>query len=140
LDVGCVLCYAEFVDEGKDCAGRNTAAAEGDEGVQAGIVPVTDVALLDKLNNLTLGQDSSGDVQTTIFTLVGAVDLQLVAKPIIRDTRKLEFGRAEGVRDLLNAITETMGEVVGGVDLPLGTGAVVGSWVAAVDDRVTKGL
>ncbi len=42
--------------------------------------------------------------------------------------------------DSLHRIDDRAGEVVGGVDLPLGTGAVVGSWVAAVDDRVTKGL
>ena len=109
----------------EDGAGGNTAAAEGDEGVQAGIVPVTDVALLDKLDNLALGEDCAGNVQTAIFALVGTVDLQLIAEPIVRDARKLEFSRAERVRDLLNAITQTVGKVVGGVDLPLATSAVV---------------
>lgn len=42
--------------------------------------------------------------------------------------------------DSLHGIDNRAGEIIGGVDLPLSASTVVRSWVAAVDDGVTKGL
>jgi hypothetical protein len=75
LDVCDVLCDAEVVYEGQDCSWGNTAAAECDQRIQTRVVPVADVAFFDELDDLALGKDCSGDVETTVFALVGAVDL-----------------------------------------------------------------
>lgn len=48
LDVGKGGGDAEFVDEGEDGAGGDAAAAEGDEGEEAGVVPVADYFLVDE--------------------------------------------------------------------------------------------
>ena len=95
LDVGGALCYAKVIDEGEDSAGGHAATAQCDERVQTWVIPVADMSFLDKLDDLALGENSAGDVKTAVLALVGAVDLQLIAEPLVRDARELELGCAQ---------------------------------------------
>jgi len=121
LHVGDGLGDSDFVDEVQDSTGGDTTATQGDEGVQARIVPVTDMTLLNELDDLTLGENGSGDVETAVFALHGTVDIELVVKPFIRNTGELELSCAERVSDTLNTIAQAVGEIVSRETLePLG--------------------
>ena len=65
LNVGEGSGYPELVDEGEDCAGGDTAAAEGDEGEEAGVVPSADDGVVDQGFDFPLGEDGAGDSETS---------------------------------------------------------------------------
>lgn len=125
LDVGEGGGDAEFVDEGEDGAGRNAAPAERDEGVESWVVPGADVFGGDELEEFAFGEDGAGEVEATVFALHGFVDFHGVAEPFVGDAGKGEFGGAERVGDVLEAIAQTMREVVGWVYPPFVAGAVM---------------
>lgn len=62
MDVGEGGGDAEFVDEGEDGAGGDAAASEGDEGEEAGVVPVADDVVVDEGFDFAFGEDGAGYV------------------------------------------------------------------------------
>ncbi|KAI3476291.1 hypothetical protein L1887_62128 [Cichorium endivia] len=127
---------AERADEREDGAWRHTAAAEGDEREHARVVPVLDVALLDELEDLALGHDGALERQTAVLGLARLVHLECVAEPLVRLAREDEFGGAERVADVFEAIDKTVGKVVGRVDAPVLARAVMRGLEHTVGDEV----
>ena len=116
---------AELVDELENGAGGHTSAANGDQGVQTGVVPAANVLAVNKRLELALGEHGAGQAETAVFALHGLVDFERLVEPLIRDTAENELGGAEGVGDALEAIAKAVSEIVGRVDLPLASGPVV---------------
>ncbi|TQS33570.1 hypothetical protein Golomagni_06080, partial [Golovinomyces magnicellulatus] len=127
---------AERADEREDGAWRHTAAAEGDEREHARVVPVLDVALLDELEDLALGHDGALERQTAVLGLARLVHLECVAEPLVRLAREDEFGGAERMADVFEAIDKTVGKVVGRVDAPVLARAVMRGLEHTVGDEV----
>lgn len=149
LDVGVRVGDAELLDEVEHGLGGDTTAAQGDHGVEAGVVPAADgrgddavahLCALDEHEDAALGEDGAVDAQAAVLALHGALLLglghlhvELLQQPVVGDAALAELDSAHGVGDTLERITDAVGEVVGGVDLPPVAGAVV---VVLLDDTV----
>lgn len=88
---------AEFVDKGEYSSWWDTTATNSDEGVKPGVVPAADIALVDEFSDLAFGHDGPGEVEAAVLGLLGAVDLEGVAKPVVGLARVDEFGGTERV-------------------------------------------
>ena len=78
---------------------RVAASAQSTERRHAGIVPASHVFFLHELQQLALGDNGVGQVQSGELDLLWVVDAQLVDEPIVEGTVILEFECADGVRD-----------------------------------------
>lgn len=122
-NIGGTLRDAQLVYKGQNSAWRNAAAAKGNQSEQLGRVPAADIAVVNELVQLSLRQDSSGQIEAAVFSLHGLKDVQLVDQPVVRLPRQLEFGRAKTMGDILKGIDQAMGKVVGWVHRPFRAGA-----------------
>jgi hypothetical protein len=48
----------------------------------------------------------------------------------------LELQRADAVCDAFQVITQAMGEIIQGIDAPLGAGVMMGGMTDAIEDRI----
>lgn len=69
------------------------------------------MVLLNKLVQLALGKNCSGQVESAVFSLHGLEDVQLVDEPIVRLTRELKLGGTERVGDVFETIDKAVREV-----------------------------
>jgi len=97
LDIRSRSSDAEFVDKGEYSSWWDTTATNSDEGVKPGVVPAADIALVDEFSDLAFGHDGPGEVEAAVLGLLGAVDLEGVAKPVVGLARVDEFGGTERV-------------------------------------------
>ena len=115
---------------------RNALAAQGAEGGHAGVVPALHIAFLDKLDELALGENGVGEVQTGELRLLGMIDAKGLQYPVVEVAVVDELKRAQRVGDALDGVAQRMREVVHGVDAPLLASAVVG----CMPDPVERGI
>ena len=97
------------------------------------------MAALDQLDEAALRQHRIGQVEPGELILPGPVgDRQLVDQPVIQRAMILEFEGAEGMGDALDGIRLAMGEIIGRIDMPVGSGARMGGVKDAIDHRVAQ--
>lgn len=123
--------------EGRD---DGTAAADTTHGGHARVVPAPDVASVNDLGELTLGQDCADKVQTSEAPVVNLAELELLDEPLVLGIAIVVLGGTQSVCDALDRVDDGAAEVVGRVHLPLGASAVVVLGVASVNDGVAHGL
>lgn len=78
-DVG----HTKLGNKGKQGAGRNAASTKGDDSVKTRVIPVLDVAVLDKLRDLSFGEESTLEVETCEFVLTSLVNAEGVTEPFV---------------------------------------------------------
>ena len=83
MDIRSRSSNAKFVDKGEDSSWWDTTATNSDKRVKPGVIPATDIALVNEFSDLAFGHDGPGEVETAILRLLGAVDLEGVAEPVI---------------------------------------------------------
>ncbi|OPZ12598.1 MAG: hypothetical protein BWZ10_02078 [candidate division BRC1 bacterium ADurb.BinA364] len=132
------LGHADAAHEVADRFGSVAPAAHAAQGRHAGIVPAADEPLLDQLAQFALAGDGVIDVQAGEFDLARMVDAQFPAIPVVQRAMVLETEIAQRMRDALDRIGLAVREVVGGVDHPFGSGAVVMGVQDAIHHRVAQ--
>ena len=113
-------------------------AAHSRQRRHAGIVPAAHVPLLHQPGELALAQDGLGDVEASELDLLGAVDSQVLQVPVVEGAMILEFQGADGMSHPFDGVGLAVGEVIGGIDAPLVTGARMGGMEDPVHDRISK--
>jgi hypothetical protein len=134
--LGRALLEDEFAESGDD----GTATTDTADGGHAGVVPAPDNAGVDNLGELALGQDGFDKVQAREAPVVDLAQLEVVNEPLVLCITVVVLGGTQGVRHPLERIDNRAAEVVGGVDLPCVSSAVMCLGVAAVDDGVAHGF
>ncbi|KAH3667407.1 hypothetical protein OGAPHI_003056 [Ogataea philodendri] len=119
LDVGSRGGDSQSVDETQNGSWRNTSSSQRLQSVQSWIVPATNISLVHKLGNLSLGHDRSTQVQPTIFSLRWSINVQHVTQPLVTLSAEIELGGTQRMTDVLERIDQTVCEVVCWIDLPL---------------------
>lgn len=111
LDVCHVLGDTQLIDKRTNSTRGNTTATKTNQSVQARVVPASHMVLPNELVQLALGKNRSGQIETTVFSLHRLEDIQLVDEPVVRLTRELKLGGAEGVSDVFETIDKAMCEI-----------------------------
>lgn len=140
VEVHDVLRRTLLQDELLKSRNDGTSAADTTDGRHARVIPAPDVAGVNDLGQLALGQHSADEVETSETPVVNLAELELGDEPLVLSVAVVVLGGTESVCDTLERIDDGAAEVVGRVHLPLGAGAVVVLGIAAVDDRVAHGL
>lgn len=118
----------------------HASAADPADGGEARVVPAPDEAGFDELGEFALREQRADEVHAGEIPDVDFAELEDVLEPFVLGIPVAVLIGPESVRDAFEGVEDGHAEVVGGVDLPGGAGAVVGLGVAAVDDRVTHGF
>ena len=128
-------------DEVAEGGDGHTAPADTTDGGHARIVPAPDLAGIDELGELALGEEGADEVHAGEIPHVDLAELEGINEPLVLGVAVGVLGGAESVGDALMAVDDGAGEIVHGVHLPLGAGTVMGGLdVAAVDDGVAQSL
>ena len=123
--------------------GRRVAAPAGaDQGGHAWVIPARNVAFIDQLDQLALGQHHIGEIESGEFDLLRHRSLQMaqidqaVEHPVIKRPVVFEFKRADRVGDVLQRIGDAVGVVIERVDAPGIAGPMVVCAANPVDGRI----
>mmetsp|Transcript_15555 Transcript_15555/g.39607 ORF Transcript_15555/g.39607 Transcript_15555/m.39607 type:complete len:576 (+) Transcript_15555:645-2372(+) len=135
-DVIGITSDADVLAEVVDGFRRGTPPPEPGQREQSGIVPAIHMAIGDKRVQLPLAHDAVRHVQARVLPYQRLVQAQDLQQPVVRCSPGLELEGAQGVRDLLQRVHDTVGEVVGWVDAPLVTRVRVSAELDAVRDEV----
>ena len=140
LDVGgaVVLGHPHLLAEPADRLRRVAPPAKTRQGGHARVVPPRDVAPFDQVHELSLGHDRVAEVEPGELDLPRMVDLKLVEEPVVQGAMVLELQRAQRMRDAFDGVRLAVGEVVGGVDAPRVSGAVVRGFEDAIHHRIAQ--
>ena len=136
-----VLGVANGVNELVDALRRVATATQAANGRHARVVPSANNALLDELQHLALAHHGVGDVQSVELDLSRAIfwSGELVDEPVVERSVHFKLKGAEGVGHAFEVVALSVGEVIHGIDFPLGTRAVVRvAGDDAIDDGVTE--
>ena len=124
---------AKFANGGRGV----TAATHAGYGGHAGVVPTGNNAVVHQLFQFALAGNRVTGVQPTEFILPGAtLHWQVLDKPVVQGLVIFELQGANGVGNALNGIFLAVGEVIGGINHPVGTGLVMSHLANTVQDRV----
>jgi hypothetical protein len=140
IDDAVVLGVADFVNEGTYGVGGVSTASESAEGGHSGVIPTVDDALLDELEEFAFGHEGEGEVESVELDLSWAVVVgaEKFDEVVVEGPVHLEFEGTKGVSDAFEEVGLSVSEVVHGVDVPGGAGAVMRSFDDAIDDGVTE--
>ena len=120
-------------------AWADAAPPQPGQGGHARIVPALHRAGFHQLQQQTLAHRRVFQAQPGEFDL-RRMDIQaeLIQHPVVQGPVILEFQGAKGVGDALQGIADAMREIVGWVDVPSASGALMGRMANAVQHRVAQ--
>ena len=132
------LRHADALAEIADGVAGVASSSQTAERRHTRIVPAGDIILLDQLAQLALGHDGVVDAETGKLDLPGlGGNGDIVYHPVVQRAVRLEFQRAQRVRDALQRVLNGVGKVIHRIDAPLVALPVMVHIADAVNDRVT---
>ena len=131
------LRHADALAEIADGMAGVASSSQTAERRHTRIVPAGDIILLDQLAQLALGHDGVVDAETGKLDLPGlGGNGDVVYHPVVQRAVRLEFQRAQRVRDALQRVLNGVGKVIHRIDAPLVALPVMVHIADAVNDRV----
>ena len=128
---------ADAVAEAADGRRREAAAAQAAQRRHTRIVPAGDDSLFDELSELALRHDRVIDAKAGKLDLARLIGHgNIVHHPVVERAVRLEFERAQRVRDALERVLNGVRKVVHRVDAPLVALTVMVHVADAVNNRV----
>lgn len=93
---------------------------------------------IDHLENLTLGHDGIGNIQSGVLPLNRLVHFNSIAEPVVAFSGETELQSAKRVGDVFEGIDKTVRKVVSGIYAPLRTSAVMRCVKNAIGDQIPE--
>ena len=112
-------------------------AAHARDGRHPGVIPALDEMVFHQFNEPPFAEHRVAQVEAGEFDLLRTrARYQFLHEPVVKGTVVFKLQGADGVGDPFQGVGEAVGEVVHGVDHPVGARPVVGLPLDAVDDGV----